>query len=182
VLRLAWNVAPILSLALAATGVAVDLRTRVHNDLVTRLSPFVLPGGQAGSAEWSWWSGRGTVVLGRTVYSFEQEPGWSWVDDGGRGVPEPPYPGRHAGFDFGRTRYGELDNYSLGRLAGTAVVFPTWAPPVVFSVLPAARLAQRLRRWARRQAPGRCRRCDYDLRATPGRCPECGTPAVTITT
>ena len=53
------------------------------------------------------------------------------------------------------------------------------APAVVLScaVLPALYAARRRRR---RDRPGLCPTCGYDLRATPGRCPECGEAAVGV--
>jgi hypothetical protein len=62
-----------------------------------------------------------------------------------------------------------------GRMVASYVLFPHWLPLVPVGA-PAACWAWRRwtsRRWRRR---GACRRCGYDLRATPGRCPECGAP------
>jgi hypothetical protein len=52
------------------------------------------------------------------------------------------------------------------------VRLPDWAV-----ALPAAFVAMTLIRRSRRNRhmAGHCRRCGYDLRATPNRCPECGT-------
>jgi hypothetical protein len=57
---------------------------------------------------------------------------------------------------------------SLGRV----VALPIWALALALAALPAARLYRRLRR---NHPAAHCRRCGYDLRATPGGCPECGT-------
>jgi hypothetical protein len=75
--------------------------------------------------------------------------------------------------------------YRSGRLWGrhrSWLVVSFWVPALAFvlaaSLSIGASLAlSRRRRW---MARGKCRRCGYDLRATPARCPECGTPATKV--
>ena len=73
-------------------------------------------------------------------------------------------------------RYG-LENvgWRRGQLwqSGWAVTGPFWPLPVL-TVMPAAAVVAGRVAARRRRRVGRCRRCGYDLRATPGRCPECG--------
>ena len=56
------------------------------------------------------------------------------------------------------------------------VFLPLGLPLLLSAALPALWLARAVRSSRRRRA-GLCRRCGYDLRATPGRCPECGAVA-----
>jgi len=53
---------------------------------------------------------------------------------------------------------------------------PLWPLAALFAAVPVARIASLLRRRARVRQ-GLCRRCGYDLRASPTRCPECGATA-----
>jgi hypothetical protein len=63
-----------------------------------------------------------------------------------------------------------------GGYSYTTVVIPIWSVVAASAVPPVLWFVGRSRR-GRRDALGRCRQCDYDLRATPGRCPECGHSA-----
>jgi hypothetical protein len=93
--------------------------------------------------------------------------GWYWVT---------PVPFRMVyASDKGRTRWG----FAFDRLEGpfgpyTLIIFPLWLPAALFAALPVARGALFVRR-RRRVGEGCCRKCGYDLRATPDRCPESGT-------
>jgi hypothetical protein len=53
------------------------------------------------------------------------------------------------------------------------IAVPHWSLALLFSILPAFHLLVALRS-RRRHRAGLCRRCGYDLRATPDDCPECG--------
>lgn len=70
-----------------------------------------------------------------------------------------------------------FDAFLVNRPNGTArdllLFVPDWAVGAATAALPMLHLFGR-RSAKRRQAQGLCRRCGYDLRATPERCPECG--------
>lgn len=141
------------------------------------------------SSEWDFVLGRGRIVVERTRRNewwrrivrdnsgawHPTDPGmgpWEWVarwegpQDYVGAIPDVPGTFDRAGFGYYRV--------SLGGYESWIVAAPAWLPAVLFALLPGARLLRRLRR---RAAPGSCRQCGYDLRATPVRCPECGAAA-----
>jgi hypothetical protein len=79
------------------------------------------------------------------------------------------------GFQWGGISFGGSWGDDGSMLWNLAV--PFWMITTLALVLPAARAQawRRDRRGRCREARGLCRRCGYDLRATPDRCPECGT-------
>jgi hypothetical protein len=54
------------------------------------------------------------------------------------------------------------------------LIIPSWMVIVTLTICVVAVVRRGLRR-RREESRGLCRRCGYDLRATPLRCPECGT-------
>jgi hypothetical protein len=79
-----------------------------------------------------------------------------------------------------RFRYSWLPNVTLPAIPELAdshfsVVVPYWVLVLLFTILPATRWRLAVHRRSKIKQMGKCRRCGYDLRATPDRCPECGT-------
>ena len=114
-------------------------------------------------------SGGGGVM----IFSYDRLSGFPWTGpDGWYRVTFAGRPVLYAGgwlpnrWGFGLV--SDLD--SRGHWRG--ITFPAWLPTALFALLPTARVALFIRR-RRRHRDGCCRKCGYDLRATPDRCPEC---------
>jgi hypothetical protein len=121
------------------------------------------------TASFNYWDDVETAPIGWNAGSVPRGgPYWSPLPDG---VPD----------WLGLSLYtGRTDPSTRSRFGGNrpyvVLVLPHWMAALAAAVLPAAWFRRRLRRW-RQRAPGLCRACGYDLRASPGRCPECGAPA-----
>ena len=84
----------------------------------------------------------------------------------------------HSGhFSTFTVRGGLPPDYVREANFGYGVFLPMWFVVLLASLLPVGRcVAVVIRRL--RYPPGHCRRCGYDLRATPDQCPECGATIV----
>jgi hypothetical protein len=108
----------------------------------------------------------GTMSLGAYRYpSPTSMDGWGSAV---RGLEADDFEGA---FDFGHLHKPPLhasDNLYDGWWC------PHWFLVLLFGATPAVWFVRfrKRREWLFR---GRCKKCGYDLRATPGRCPECGT-------
>ena len=96
-----------------------------------------------------------------TTYIWRAEDSWEnvWAFTSyGSGL-------RYLGFDF-RSKDTGRERYWI-------IAIPCWSVALASSILPAL-MGSSLYLRHDRIAAGRCRKCGYDLRATPDCCPECG--------
>jgi hypothetical protein len=143
------------SVAVASVGGRIHLRdVRVH-----------LPAFTADElAEFAQHAGSGTLPVG-----FQWGFGVGWQ-----------VPAGVLGFHLERTderlRYRFAGGRQEGRRRELNLTVPHWLIVALLGAMPAWRAvtSRRRRVAAERLRLGQCRRCGYDLRATPDRCPECG--------
>jgi hypothetical protein len=115
----------------------------------------------------------------------QHPPKWGWVTSP-RVMHDTTLANEPSRFGFLGVVFASHDRVSSGTLPDAVpytmhdqfigAIVPYWLIECVLLALGFLWLARRRRR--RTPLSGLCRRCGYDLRATPDRCPECGTAAV----
>ena len=164
------NLLTALSLLLCVAVASLWARSRQTADILSIFRPWhmthvVSSGGQLACVHWH----RDPVV-----YRFA--PSHTTIS----AAPTPPRP-------WWRTQTSNVLTHvdALGVYFGTGaecrhlIVVPYWLPCLLSGGLGAVALLRFLH-LRQRVRQGRCRRCGYDLRATPGRCPECGTDPTVV--
>ena len=166
-LHVSLNVLALLSFLLCLSFATLWVRGHSRTDALGWIQP---PRPGARGLFFCVWSGGGGVAIYAGIYSPLVGP--AWEAEGFYWDTDQPNLTRYAG-DMAARRWhvgnGSMPDSNYRR---TAVVFPAWAATTLFAALPLAHLAAFARR--RRIREGHCRKCGYDLRATPDRCPECG--------
>jgi hypothetical protein len=170
-LRIFFNLLTILSLLLFLTSATLWLRSRWRWDVLLWVEAAT-PGAHRH------YLGLMSADGGVAVYGGFHSPdvdrvlvpsGWHWESFDPMPIPFAGsfWPNR---WGFGYQARGGPDDHLR------ALLFPTWLATTLFAFLPLTRFAMTIRR-RRRVREGHCKKCGYDLRATPQRCPECGAAA-----
>jgi hypothetical protein len=169
----------VLSLLLCGITVVLWVRSYWHDDLLLFVDdPHYEAGGKASSTRLGIGFDHGTLygvhrwmppLLFTDMAFYSEDHGIHLLRDESEVRSPPENTVRFAGFLAGRQRPFPHQGLLQGR---TLVGVPGWFAALLL-IVPAwygfSRVVPR-----RKNAPGLCPSCGYDLRATPGRCSECG--------
>jgi hypothetical protein len=168
--RRLFNLLAVASLVLCAATVVLWARSYWVVDILSRSavkSDQVAVGTYLWSQQGSCGLNRGTATDDQGAIA-RQLPGhgWQWGTTSTEYTIKTWY-----GFRFQRLD----DRNGTVAFRSTIVCVPHWLLNFIFAVCPSWWLLGERRRRAALRAVGWCKKCGYDLRATPERCPECGT-------
>jgi hypothetical protein len=120
---------------------------------------------------WCFTSLRGQIALRKNWYSASSSASAIAGLRSDTSINRYPVTWGNLGFSWADVRWRTGFGNDLAR--SLTITIPYWALTLAASLSPGVAIYRLSRK--RRPAPGMCRKCGYDLRATPDRCPECGT-------